>query len=46
MLVIDVNVRGLKSLFDRLNLAHFLGLIGVHTNGGAGGGFDSCYYKI
>ena len=24
-------VRGLKSLNDRLNLAHLLGLIGVHT---------------
>ena len=34
-------VRGLKSLNDRLNLAHLLGLIGVHTKdklGGQGGG--------
>ena len=49
MLVIGVKVRGLKSLNDRLNLAHLLGLIGVHTKdklGGRGGVVDSCFYKI
>ena len=32
MLVIGVNVCELKSLNERLNLAHLLGLIGVQTN--------------
>ena len=38
MLVIGVNVCGLKSLNERLNLAHLLGLIGVHTKDKLGGG--------